>query len=241
MQVFLITRKHATMSQDSATMSQDSVSASSKSTAAPPGMAGMSLVNLSARQRMLSQRLTLQIVLAHQGHPGQWEAARKSLQLFTESQAHLVQTARSLPEPEGRELRATYFEPMHVARTVDTFIGHAQEALQAARATSPNGQRALQRLVDSVDGVLDALNAATTAFDHLSAAKEDALMRSLRGIVGEIEAVAREAKIVSFNAQVIAARAGAVGKEFAVVANTLATISSQIDTLAKKGLALSAK
>lgn len=214
---------------------------SSARTGTPSAMAGMSLVNLSARQRMLSQRLTLQIVLAHQGQPGQWEAAQQSLQLFIDSQAHLVQTARALPGPDAQILRETYFEPMHVARTVDGFIAHAREAHQAARGNAPAQAEALQRLVDSVDGVLQALNAATSAFDRLGAAKEAALMHELRSIVGDIEGVAREAKVVSFNAQVIAARAGAVGREFAVVANTLATISGHIDTLAKKGLALASR
>lgn len=201
----------------------------------------MSLVNLSARQRMLSQRLTLQIVLAHQGLPGQWEAAQQSLQLFIDSQAHLVETARVLQGPEAQGLRETYFEPLHVARTVDGFIAHAREAHRAARGSSRDHPEALRRLVDSVDGVLQALNAATSAFDRLSSAKEAALMHELRSIVGDIEAVAREAKVVSFNAQVIAARAGTVGREFAVVANTLATISGHIDTLAKKGLALASR
>lgn len=209
--------------------------------AAPAGAAGMSLVNLSARQRMLSQRLTLQIVLAHQGLPGQWEAAEQSLQLFIDSQTHLVQTARTLPGPEAQGLRETYFEPMHVARTVDGFIAHARAAHQAARGAGARAPEALQRLVDSVDGVLQALNAATSAFDRLGAAKEAALMQELRGIVSDIEAVAREAKVVSFNAQVIAARAGTVGREFAVVANTLASISGHIDGLAKKGLALASR
>jgi methyl-accepting chemotaxis protein len=201
---------------------------------------GMSLVNMSARQRMLSQRLTLQIVLAAQGHSSQLSAAEQSLALFVESQAQLVQTARNLSNGDGQVLRAAYFEPGNVARTVDTFILHAQEALQHARSGNSSGS-ALERLVGGIDGVLQALNAATSAFDQISTAKEAAIMRELRSIVGDIQSVAREAKVVSFNAQVIAARAGTVGREFAVVANTLAGISTEVDTLAKKGLALAGR
>ena len=40
-------------------------------------------------------------------------------------------------------------------------------------------------------------------------------MRELKGIVTDIQQVAREAKIVSFNAQVIAARAGLAGVSLA--------------------------
>ncbi|WP_460565243.1 methyl-accepting chemotaxis protein [Hydrogenophaga aquatica] len=205
------------------------------------GHNGMSLVNLSARQRMLSQRLTLQIVLAARGESSQLSAAEQSLALFVDSQAQLVQTARQLTNGDGALLRETYFEPGHVARTVDTFIRHAQEALAYARASHAGGNVALERLVSSVDSVLQALNTATSAFDRISAAKEAAIMKELKGIVGDIQSVAREAKVVSFNAQVIAARAGTVGREFAVVANTLANISTEVDTLAKKGLALASR
>lgn len=202
---------------------------------------GMSQVNLAARQRMLSQRLALQIVLATQGELSQLAAAEQTLTTFTESQAQLVNTARNLTNGDGQLLRSTYFEPGNVARTVDGFIRHAQDALQFARTPSAGGNAALERMVSSVDGVLQALNAATSAFDQISVAKEASIMKELKGIVGDIQSVAREAKVVSFNAQVIAARAGSVGKEFAVVANTLANISTEVDTLAKKGLALASR
>ena len=97
---------------------------------------------------------------------------------------------------------------------------------------------ALAPLVSHIDGVLVALNAATSAFDRISLRREAQLMRELSEIVGDIQLVTREAKVVSFNAQVIAARAGTVGREFAVVASTLSRISGEVDGLARKGLAL---
>lgn len=202
-----------------------------------PLQQGMSIVNLAARQRMLSQRLTLQIILASEGRDGQLAAARSTLDTFESSQQQLVQSARQLNGPDGNRLRAVYFEPGQVARTVDTFIRDARSALDMAAQAQRNGV-AVDRLVASMDTVLQALNQATSAFDELGAAKEAAIMRELKGIVGDIQSVAREAKIVSFNAQVIAARAGSVGREFSVVANTLANISTEVDTLARKGMAL---
>ena len=95
--------------------------------------------------------------------------------------------------------------------------------------------------MEHADEVLAALNAATTVFDQIGSRKEAKLMKELRGIVGDIQAVAREAKVVSFNAQVIAARAGSVGREFAVVASTLSSISTEVDTLARKGLVLATR
>ncbi|MDZ7865377.1 hypothetical protein [Acidovorax sp.] len=59
----------------------------------------MSLVNLAARQRMLSQRMVPQTVLAARGSDLHMKAARSSLALFTDSQARLVVTARHLDAP----------------------------------------------------------------------------------------------------------------------------------------------
>ena len=81
----------------------------SSSTQAPSRDAGMSLVNLAARQRMLSQRMVLQTVLAARGSDLHLKAARSSLTLFTDSQARLVDTPRHL-DATSAELKATYQE-----------------------------------------------------------------------------------------------------------------------------------
>ena len=202
-----------------------------------PATNDISLVNMAARQRMLSQRLTLQILLAAQGREGMAQAAQTSLNLFAESQTRLMNTASRLPPLDAAALQAVYQGPGGVQRLIDTFIRQAHDAL----TSGPIQKAALAWLVDHIDEVLAALNSATTAFDQIGARKEASLMAELRGIVGDIQSVAREAKVVSFNAQVIAARAGAVGREFAVVASTLSNISNEVDTLAKKGLALATR
>lgn len=197
----------------------------------------ISLVNLAARQRMLSQRLTLQILLAAQGRGGMSQAAADTLALFAQSQARLLDTLRTLPAAEAATLHEVYHGPRGVHALIESFTAHARQALDhPARADA-----ALAWLVGHFDEVLAALNSATTAFDQIGSRKEATLMRELRGIVGDIQSVAREAKVVSFNAQVIAARAGSVGREFAVVAGTLSNISAEVDSLAKKGLALATR
>lgn len=202
-----------------------------------PAANDISLVNLAARQRMLSQRLALQILLAAQGRDGMEQAAQATLRLFADSQAQLLSTVGRLPAVDAAALQAVYQGPGGVQRLIASFITHAKDAL----APGPLRARALAWLVDHIDEVLTALNTATTAFDQISTRKEASLMKELRGIVGDIQSVAREAKVVSFNAQVIAARAGSVGREFAVVASTLSTISTEVDTLARKGMALATR
>ena len=78
--------------------------APSQPSTAPAHAAGLSLVNLAARQRMLSQRMILQTMLAAQGDAERMQAARRSLQVFTESQAHLEATPRRMEPTAARRI-----------------------------------------------------------------------------------------------------------------------------------------
>lgn len=201
----------------------------------------MSLVNLAARQRMLSQRVVLQTVLAARGSAPHLKAARGSLALFTDSQARLVDTPRHLDAASAAIIHKVYHGPQGVGATIGAFAQQVDAALDLAERQSPRVEDTLARLVDSTDGVLDALNAATTAFDQLNKAQSETLMKELAGIVASIQTVAREAKVVSFNAQVMAARAGQHGREFAVVANVLSGITSEIDGLSLQAVSLAGR
>ncbi len=214
------------------------VTSSAKPVPAPASAAGLSLVNLAARQRMLSQRMILQTVLAAQGHAAQLEAARQSLQVFTESQQHLQATPRHLETTSARRIEAAYHGPQGVASVIEAFIALVRTTLDHITHRNSHQADTLAELVSHTDKVLAALNTATTAFDEITKAKADAMMYELSGIVGDIQSVAKEAKVVSFNAQVMAARAGQHGREFAVVANVLSTITSEIDGLTRKAMLL---
>jgi hypothetical protein len=201
----------------------------------------MSLVNLAARQRMLSQRMVLQTVLATRGSDMHMKAARNSLALFTSSQVKLVDTVHQLDAACSDIIRKAYHGPAGVGATIDAFAQQVGTTLDLAERQSPRVEDALARLVASTDGALDALNAATTAFDQVGKAKSESLMKELAGIVASIQTVAREAKVVSFNAQVMAARAGQHGREFAVVANVLSGITSEIDGLSLQAVSLASR
>lgn len=202
---------------------------------------GMSLVNLAARQRMLSQRMVLQTVLAARGSDLHLKAARSSLTLFTDSQARLMDTPRHLDAASAEIIRRAYHGPQGVGATIDAFAQQVNTALDLAERQSPRVEDALARLVESTDSVLEALNTATTAFDQVNKAQSETLMKELAGIVASIQTVAREAKVVSFNAQVMAARAGQHGREFAVVANVLSGITNEIDGLSLQAVSLAGR
>ena len=204
----------------------------------PVHIAGLSLVNLAARQRMLSQRMVLQTVLAAQGDAERLRAARRSLQTFTESQQHLQATVGHLEPAGARRIDETYHGARGVGPLVQAFMQLMNQALDQIESGSPRAPATLAELVAHTDRVLDALNTATTAFDEVAKARADAMMKELTGIVGDIQSVAKEAKVVSFNAQVMAARAGQHGREFAVVANVLSDISTEIDELTRKAAVL---
>ena len=202
---------------------------------------GMSLVNLAARQRMLSQRMVLQTVLAAGGSALHLKAARSTLATFTASQAQLVDTPRHLAPADAEHIRQAYSGPRGVGALIDAFTQQVGTALDLTERRSPRVEEALARLVEGTDAVLEALNAATTAFDQVGKAQSETLMKELAGIVASIQTVAREAKVVSFNAQVMAARAGQHGREFAVVANVLSGITNEIDGLSRQAVSLAGR
>lgn len=198
----------------------------------------LSVVNLAARQRMLSQRMILQTLLAAEGRADMLAAAKQSFQLFCDSHAALLQTAQGMEDEQAQLIRRTYTGPQGVGPVIDRFMQQMRTALDHASRASPMLPRSVDELVASTDSVLAALNTATTAFDQIARQKEDKLMKELATIVADIQSVAREAKVITFNAQVIAARAGEHGRGFAVVANVLSGITSEIDRQSKKAMAL---
>lgn len=201
----------------------------------------MSLVNLAARQRMLSQRMVLQTVLAAGGSELHLKAARATLALFTTSQAKLVDTPRHLAAADAERIHKVYEGPAGVGATIDAFAQQVSTALDLTERRSPRVEEALERLVQTTDSALEALNTATTVFDQVGKAQSETLMKELAGIVASIQTVAREAKVVSFNAQVMAARAGQHGREFAVVANVLSGITNEIDGLSLQAVSLAGR
>lgn len=199
--------------------------------------APLSDLNLAARQRMLSQRVVMQALLAAGGDQRQLQAAHDTFRLFCESEATLLATLTHYEEPSARLLRAVYHGPEGIGTTIETFMERMRHALDAIDQ-GLNVDELLGDIVGSTDEVLEALNKATGTFDAISKAQSERLFKELSGIVSDIHTIAREAKIVSFNAQVIAARAGQQGREFAVVANVLSGISTEIDGLTQKAIHL---
>lgn len=204
----------------------------------PAHINGLSLVNLAARQRMLSQRVILQTLLAGRGDAHKLDAARRSLQIFCESQQHLMRMSGQLEAAAAQKIAATYRGPGGVGPMIEAFMRLVQDTLDQIARQDRRLDQSLIELVGHTDRILEALNTATTAFDEVITTKSAAMMKELAGIVGDIQSVAKEAKVVSFNAQIMAARAGSHGREFAIVANVLSDITGEIDGLTRKAAVL---
>lgn len=189
------------------------------------------LINLSGRRRFTSQRLVLYAVLAAQGQEGAAETAREALKLFREAHHTLLHGSDALPGIFCIELRDAYYGRPDGARQIDAFIETAQRALDSGKPGP-----ALEQMVATATPVLSVLNQLTAIYEEQSKKHAILMKKQLRGVITEIETIARQARMVTFNARVVAARAGHAGREFAVVAGVLSNITTEIDDMVKAAL-----
>ncbi|WP_426339994.1 methyl-accepting chemotaxis protein [Pseudoduganella sp. S-14] len=189
------------------------------------------LINLSGRRRFTSQRLVLYAVLAAQGQPGAAETAQDALNLFRDAHHTLLNGSDTLPGIFCPELQEAYYGKRDGARQIKDFIDLAQRALDRGRAGP-----ALEQLVETATPVLAVLNQLTAIYEEQSKQHAVLMKKQLRGVITDIETIARQAKMVTFNARVVAARAGHAGREFAVVAGVLSNITTEIDDMVKAAL-----
>ena len=198
------------------------------------------LINLAGRQRMLSQRIVLQAVLASLGHEQALAAAREALALFADSHTTLIHGKGRLPAAHFDEIRTAYFGPAGGDARIQEYIGLARRTLDALETAAAEGAGLMQSLIASATPILALLNQITQIYEAESRRCAATLQRRLGDLLGDITSVAKQARIVAFNAQVVAVRAGEAGREFAAVANVMTHVTGEMDELARAALGLSA-
>jgi hypothetical protein len=194
------------------------------------------LINLSGRRRFTSQRLVLYAVLAAQGHDNALSIGREALTLFRGAHTALVNGSDSLPGIFCDELQQAYYGKLEGDQQISTFIALAERVFNAIEAGQRDSSMLLAELVGSTTSLLQVLNQITTVYEEQSKRHALLMKKQLRGIMTDIETIAKQAKMVSFNARIVAARAGQAGKEFSVVAGVLSNITTEIDDLVKAAL-----
>ncbi|WP_290977536.1 type IV pili methyl-accepting chemotaxis transducer N-terminal domain-containing protein [Herbaspirillum sp.] len=194
------------------------------------------LINLSGRRRFTSQRLVLYAVLGAQGHEGAVAIARDALALFRGAHAALLKRSGELPGVFCPELEEVYFGKTQGDARIVHFSELAGRTLNAIEDKLKAAPELLQALVKETTPLLAVLNQITAVYEEQSKKHARVMRNQLRGIMTDIETIAREAKMVAFNARIVAARSGHAGKEFSVVAGVLSNITGEIDELVKAAL-----
>jgi len=194
------------------------------------------LINLSGRRRFTSQRLVLYAVLAGQGQENAAATAREALALFRGAHHALVNGSDTVPGIFCPELEEVYFGRTGGDRQIREFMDLADHTLRACEDGSRSAPALLTQLVEMTTPVLALLNQITAIYEEQSKKHALLMKKQLRGVITEIETIAKQAKMVAFNARIVAARAGFAGREFAVVAGVLSNITGEIDDMVKTAL-----
>ncbi|WP_229407098.1 type IV pili methyl-accepting chemotaxis transducer N-terminal domain-containing protein [Methylobacillus flagellatus] len=189
-----------------------------------------SLINLAGRQRMLSQRIILNTILASQGDQAAKATAQEALQLFTATHHDLVHGNQQLPGLFSLALQDAYLGDSKADARIRAFIEHAGQALQALDANTPSTVL-IDRLGQYATPMVTILNQITQVYENEARQHASLHQKQQRDLMENIQRITKQAKIVSVNAKIIAARAGEAGKEFSVVASVLANITSELDEL----------
>ena len=189
------------------------------------------LINLSGRQRMLSQRIVLQILLASRGDTAALDIARKCLSMFESAHSDLVTGNERLPGAFSGALQQLYFGSKRADARIREFIAQVRTAIDAPLADTSRRVPSLDVLVAQATPVLELLQTVTQAYQEEMHRCEVAVRKRHTDLVERLSGISMQANIVAMNARISAARAGEYGREFAVITLVLADIIKEMDQL----------
>ncbi len=189
------------------------------------------LINLSGRQRMLSQRIVLQMLLAAQGtevNTAALEIARTCLAMFAAAHADLVEGNARLPGAFSDALRQLYFGKPRGNARVREFIALAKTAMDTLSTGALQRNASLEALVAQATPMLELLQTITQAYQEEMHVCELGLRKRQTDIAEHLGRISMQANIVAMNARVSAARAGPYGQYFSVITTLLAEIIQEM-------------
>ena len=189
------------------------------------------LINLSGRQRMLSQRIVLHMVLAAQGHAAALDIARSCLATFASAHTDLAEGNARLPGAFSEALRQLYFGKLRGDARIREFIVLVKSAIDTLSTGATQRNASLEALVAQATPMLELLQTITQAYQEEMHVCEVALRKRQAEIAAHLGRISMQANIVAMNARVSAARAGPYGREFSVITTVLADIIQEMDQL----------
>jgi methyl-accepting chemotaxis protein len=189
------------------------------------------LINLSGRQRMLSQRIVLHALLASLGDSAALAVLKACLATFAQAHAELVHGNEHLPGVFSAALREVYFGKGRADERIQQFVARAERAVSSIEARDDDQQSQVDALVTQATPLLELLQEITLAYQHEMRGIEAAATKRQVDIAERLSNISMQANIVALNARISAARAGKFGREFAVITTVLADIIKEMDEL----------
>ena len=189
------------------------------------------LINLSGRQRMLSQRIVLHALLAALGDAAALAVLKSCLASFAQAHAELVHGNERLPGVFSEALREVYFGKGRADERIRQFVAQAERAALSIAAGGDDRQSQVDGLVAQATPLLELLQEITLAYQHEMRGVEAAATKRQVDIAERLGNISMQANIVALNARISAARAGKFGREFAVITTVLADIIKEMDEL----------
>ncbi|CAN7441256.1 type IV pili methyl-accepting chemotaxis transducer N-terminal domain-containing protein [Paraburkholderia hospita] len=189
------------------------------------------LINLSGRQRMLSQRIVLHVLLASHGDMNALAVTRECLATFAATHRVLVNGNDHLPGVFSEALQQLYYATRKADERVQRFIALTEETIARVDANDDATREHVDALVAQATPLLELLQEITLAYQNEMRGIEAATQRRQVAIAEQLSSISMQANIVALNARISAARAGSYGREFAVITTVLADIIKEMDTL----------
>ncbi|RDK06659.1 type IV pili methyl-accepting chemotaxis transducer N-terminal domain-containing protein [Cupriavidus lacunae] len=189
------------------------------------------LINLSGRQRMLSQRIVLHMLLASRGDPAALDIVRTCLAMFESAHSDLVKGNKQLPGVFSGALQQLYFGNARADARIREFIDQVRTATDAPAADTSRRASAIDALVAQATPILELLQAVTQAYQEEMHRCEVSVCKRQTDLVERLSGISMQANIVAMNGRISAARAGQHGREFSVITEVLAGIIKEMDQL----------
>ncbi|MEJ8797950.1 type IV pili methyl-accepting chemotaxis transducer N-terminal domain-containing protein [Trinickia caryophylli] len=189
------------------------------------------LINVAGRQRMLSQRIVLHVLLAAQGDAAALAIARECLATFSGAHADLVNGNDRLPGVFSDALQALYFGTHRADQRIRQFVADATAAIASiAAGAGPDGEE-VAAIIAQATPLLELLQQITLAYQNEMRGVESAAKKRNADLAEQLGHISMQANIVAINARISAGRAGPYGREFAVVTALLSDIVKEMDCM----------
>ena len=124
------------------------------------------LINLSGRQRMLSQRIVLHVLLAAHGDCAALAVVKECLSTFVHAHSDLVTGNERMPGVFSDALHELYFGSRKADEQIQQFIEHVKRAVSWVESGMGGHREQVDALVAHATPLLELLQEITLAYQH---------------------------------------------------------------------------